>query len=453
MHGEFTAAPGVEVAGTSEGSILTNYGTAPALTLETGAASESRLHSLRIESLGTAGVVVRGSGLATIEDVFVRAEKGTGIAAFAVLALTLREVTVEGPIDALNVLSLSSSATSMDTATHGIFLSASAATFEQVTARGFADFGVLAVDSQLAWDGGNFSANRSVGAMIYGGSATLSNVRADEVWRGTRVIPAFGLAAAGNAEVESSALSIHNTEGAGIFHSSSIGRHLDVDVTDNTHAGIWTQFSSMFEVSGSLANNSLAGVVAVDTELMLLHDANIEDTQLSIRLVGETGTTRIGDGVQLNGMVLEARFENVQLVENSRVGLLIDVPAAAMPMFSFVNVTSNVAAATQGATGVVAQGSPLPAGWDNGIVRSGTTEASDHAAGGTSCVNDSGCTLPGQRCRSFTCAYDLVELRTESPASGTYCANTPDCGGTGQCMGNVCIGGPCDFPRPEMPPL
>jgi len=82
----------------------------------------------------------------------------------------------------------------------------------------------------------------------------------------------------------------------------------------------------------------------------------------------------VGDGVQLVDSTTDVSLSNLHLVDNDRVGLLLDVGTGST---AGVRLSAITVSGTGTALGAIAQGTTVVAGWDGPIVREGATATND----------------------------------------------------------------------------
>ena len=380
FRGTFVVLEGVSIDGAGIGStILESDGDAAVVVLE-ASSTGTAVRNVTVRSSGSAGVVARGPGAASLEHVRVESSRGIGVGGEDVGTFRLVDVTLIGPVTRDNVSSLPIDPTPADTATHGIVLvRVTTAEMLRVDIHGYAKFGALFVESGVTWETGDASENVSTGMMAYGGSVTLDAVEVSRTIGAFTLIPPYNAVFAGGADVSSMGLVTSGGEGYGILHSDASGQHVDLVSEDNTAAGLWVQSSAGVSITGAgsrFANNSFAGVVALDSSDVTLSDASITATRLLRRVFGETSTVEVGDGIQLVRSVDAITLSNLSLDGNERAGLLVDLDGGDT---SGIGITSVSADGTGAQLGVIAQNGTLAAGWDAMVDRLGETAANDSA--------------------------------------------------------------------------
>lgn len=384
ISGSFTVPAGVTLAGEGAGaSVLVTPGLQPALRLTPGTPG-ARATDLSVESSANSGVLIRGSGEATLEDASVTATRGMAVAVENIDSLTLTNVTLTGPITRENADGFAAAVTPDETATHGLVVAhAGAANLSNVTATGFADIAVLLVSSTTTWTGGGATDTLGIGVMVYGGTAVLADLDLSRTFQGIRLVPAYGAVFAAGAVVETTNLSVTGGANYGLLHDSASARHRDLRADDNHDAAVWVQFCPSFEMSGAateVAGNRFAGVVVYESENVVVQDAHVDTSALAVGVFEETGSIQVGDGIQVVHPIGPTTFRNVTLAGNERVGLLVSLRGESSDLVTIEDVAVD-GAGTQ--LGAVIQGGTVTPGWDAGITRTGATSANDAAFRGT----------------------------------------------------------------------
>jgi hypothetical protein len=380
LNASFTVPAGVSLVG--EGSDVTRIEApagSPALVIMPGSTA-TQIAQLSVDSGSRVAILARGSGKVAIRDVKVDVRLGIGIGVEAVDVLAMSSVSIAGPVTASNASAIPPAVTSTESATYGLVLvRVRSAELDDLAVNGFASAGALFSSSTVAWSRGNASSNLGLGVYVEAGQATLTDVAIDHTMQGLGLIPAYAGAFTRTARVDTHRLHVGSGEGFGLLQDSGTARHLDLDAEDNTGAAVWSQHAASVEVSGTLARNGFAGVVAVDSQMVSVHDATIDSTQKVVRILEETGTIQVGDGVQLVRSADGAHLSQVSLSNNGRVGVLLELGGAtAVPsVFDHVIVT-----ASTGAFGAVIEDGMGASGWDSGITRMGVDAAADYAESG-----------------------------------------------------------------------
>lgn len=371
----FTVKGGVTLRGEGPGSVIDSNVDAVAITFEGPGRAEVR--DLNILSRNRAAVLSRGSGERVLSGVAMTVEKGVGVAIEGASRVELTDVAITGPINSGNAPAVSSSATPMTHATHGLILvSVQDAQLSGVTVAGFARTGVLFTASHVEWSGGSASDNLALGLGVEGGEVTLDDVSASRTFQGLLLLPAYGAVFTANATVATTRLHVNENEGFGFLQHSGRGDHSEVDAKDNENAAVWAQSVAHFDLTGSFLRNKFAGVVLVDVLDTVVHNADIELTIGAQRIID--GIPRvIGDGVQVVRSTNTAVLRDLTLTNNERVGALLELGGQTVTAAALDRVTVNV---NNGSRGVVAQNGVKDPTWDSGVVRNGVRGPDDNNA-------------------------------------------------------------------------
>jgi hypothetical protein len=414
IEGTFVVPADVTLRGKGPSTILASREGA-VVTLATG----SRLESLRVESAGTAAVVVRGAGRSAVTNVELALERGIGLGIDGGTSpITLSALRVTGPVRSENAMdarwirvaggpvstgscpvetcectpgdvdAASSRVCDRDgrwsawTATIGLYARDAVLTLSDVEVTGLASHGVVADRTELEWTGGAVRDVIGVGVLLREGSSSLTNVTVEDVVSGLRGVASYGVAATDGHALTSTSLAITGGERYGLVQLESTGTHTALAVRDQGDVGVWVERASQFALSGGLSGNGFAGIVVTDSANVSLADARIETTRLVRRNVGTFGALELGDGLHLMGANVGLDVRRVRLAGNERVGVLLDLATTAR--FEQVEVDAagdafGALAGSQDPAGLVVS---APAGWDAGITRLGAAVANDVAASG-----------------------------------------------------------------------
>jgi hypothetical protein len=333
---------------------------------------------LEIDSSGRAGLVaVSEGGDVEVEGVVIDASLGLGAGFEGLESVVLRDVRIVGTvtIDNADEASIIGDA-GAEYPTHGLVVaSVPTADLEAVEVSGFSQFGVLAVESGLDWNGGNASANLRTGLMVRGGSANLVDVAIDETLIGVAAYAYAGVF--DETSVRTSGVEVSDSAQYGLVHVGSEVDHTDLRAQGNGHAALWAQDCSSFSLSGELtvlSDNTFAGVIVIGTDEVALSDARIDATALGTRVDGEMGRIEVGDGVQLQVLDSSVTLRGLTLEGNERAGVVIDLGGGDMSGLTIEDVSVS---GSGDELGVVAQRGEPTDGWDEEVAREGATEAND----------------------------------------------------------------------------
>jgi hypothetical protein len=371
VSGDFVVPAGVTLSGTFHSVI---NGDDVALTLMTGE-QPARIENLAIGGGARAAVILRGAGVASLTNVSIRVETGIGLGAEDLAALSLSEVGISGPVHDGNQGLIPFPPDRNLTATHGIVAARIAdLDLDGVISGGFAGAGVVLIDSQTRWNVGEAVQNLGLGLHVQGGRAELIDVNLSDTYRGTWGIETYGGAFTASAAVESTNLRVADNW-YGMLQDGGTARHTGISVERNQNAGIWAQFTTSFDLEGTIADNDFAGMVAYGAQGVNIHDSTIEATSEVVRVSG-IGAVMIGDGIQLVESTSGARLVNLDLVENERVGLLIELGGGSLDAMEISDVRIQQ---MSGGNGAVLQHGSAPVDWDDGCTRIGVTADQDRA--------------------------------------------------------------------------
>ncbi|MEM9189335.1 MAG: hypothetical protein AAGF12_09175 [Myxococcota bacterium] len=344
-----------------------------ALTLTPGATT-TRVRHLTVEHDGGIGIGGTGAGSVWVDRVRVRTARGVAIGFEDVSQAAVTHSQVRGPVDASNADSVDIHTSSLDTATHGVLLVRVAdASVDGVTARGFTNFGILAVESVTGFWGVLASQNVGVGVGVFGGSADFDFVSARRTFSGIRPVGDFpsGVVVAGGATVTSTGLSSSRSEGFGVFEDGASSDHDFLSSRYNDNAGIWTQNALTFQLDRSSSSfNDFANVVAVDSAFASISRSAINFAQETT----PPGFLSAGDGIQL--VNTPGDISDVSLIANERAGLIGDLgPTMIVTDIDFSDVFVVGFGDSLGA--ILQQGPVTISAPDDGVTRLGAVAGND----------------------------------------------------------------------------
>jgi hypothetical protein len=332
------------------------------------------LRGLTIASREGAAVLARMGDLA-LENVVIQIERGAGVAVESG-TVRLSNVEIRGTVSIDDPPELPVIVRPSDASSHGIVVSNGTATLTGVTITAMAAAGALFHASDVTWTGGMVTRNLGAGVIVEGGTARLTGVTIGDTKQGFSLTPAYGLVGVSGV-VETTMLAVAGTQGVGVAQIGSTGSHVDLDTADNAVAGVWAERSAI-AVTGAIHDNKFAGLVAVETTGVDLHDATIERTEKRLRQVELLGSIEVGDGVQVVRPTGVTTMRGLDLTGNERVGLLCELPAE-HGTITLEDVDVSVAG---DAAAAIAQGMPPP-GWDDGVRRTGTDRDTDRSKSGS----------------------------------------------------------------------
>lgn len=340
VRGSFTVPSGVTLAGLHPwvSAIEAPAGRVGVQLCAEGDRSE--LRDIRIESDGVAGVLAGGSNEAAIRNVVVLADRGVGIALDGLGRVEMTGVYLQGPVTAENADSVEHLAPPTETATHGVVGDAVGdADLRHVSAHGFSQFGALFVESDVTWEHGGAGDGVGVGIAVWGGSAELSRVRVERLFRGAGRPDgdhAAGAAFVAGATVTTDRLSASETEGWGVFHNEAgVTEHDRLRASHNELTGVWYQNGEYMQLDGAhLVGNDYAGVFAFFSDLISIEDTRIVGTrEVTLPVYGTAG-----DGIQT--VSTNADVYDTSLMLNDRVGMFswVEGPAPCLTPEEHLNI-------------------------------------------------------------------------------------------------------------------
>ena len=386
IEGAITVPAGVHVVGQSAATVLRTPGDQPVVTLESADGRTTSIAGVTIQSHRSVGIVGSGDGRISIADATVQSSRGVGMRFEGLSRLELRDVAVTGPVTAGNAMTVPTDPTGAETATHGILLrgvgrGAEAATLAGVSVRGFARFGVLAIDSTVTLSDSDLSRNLGTGFMAMGGAVILARVTICESFRGRQPHPAYGAVFAAGAVVHSEDLEVCSGEGIGLLHDDASGDHQRAFVHGQAEVGLWVQHTEGLEIAGSstlFEENYIGGIVVRDARRVAIRDARIRTTRSGPFRWGETDEIHVGDGIQLlidDGAAIELR--GLTLTGHDRAALLLEYGKGFPSVLSITDVTVDARGGTFGAIAQTADGPLMSGAWDRRIDRMGAAAAND----------------------------------------------------------------------------
>jgi hypothetical protein len=196
-----------------------------------------------------------------------------------------------------------------------------------------------------------------------------------ETLQGGRLTPSIAVVVAGGATVDSERLSLLENETLGLVQAGATGRHTDLVAQGGGDAAVWIQRADGVELDGAtLADNGFAGVVALESTNLTMSRVAVERTKLVTSIGGLQGRIDVGDGIQLVGSTDGILVEEATLVDNERVGLLVDLAGGNADAMTLTSVSVESAG---GGLGAIVQNGTAPDGWTDSVARSGSAAAND----------------------------------------------------------------------------
>ena len=388
IAGRLTVPQGVHLIGEGQNTVIEAPAGDAAIIVMPGGSS---VEDLAIEVQGSVGLQARGAQDVRIKGVQILATLGIGMA-LEDADVTIEDTQLVGPVTPSIVSQIANPPAPAQIATHGLVAHRANLILQNVDVSAFAAFGALFVRSQVQWAVGTVSENVSVGIGAESGTLSLSDLEVRNTREGTGLIPPYGVVTA-STTVETERLAVLDGDAYGLFHQSGAVTHRDLVGSGNVDAALWVQNTNALELTGELADNGFAGVAAVDATNFNVHNTTIRDTRGQTRLFHEGGRIRVGDGIHLVRSIAGAQLTDVNLTNNERAGLLVELGGGRITPAVLERVQVTVSSTSAG--GVVAQNGTLDPGWDSGVTRIGTDAASDAQRAGLPSVEVVGpCNLP-----------------------------------------------------------
>lgn len=393
VEGTFTVPAGVRLRGEAGAVLATPADEGvrrPVLTVQAAGTQTTSVTGLTIRSSSNYGIAVRGSGAgrAQLKDLAVEASRGVGVGAENLSGLELTNVTLDGLHTAGELRSSDPSAADPDgEATHGlVIVHGGRVTLEGVTIRGFAAIGGVMIDDDIAWSTGVVEDSGLAGLVTHAATVQLTDVAIrglrmphafpiettyDETrsWTGP---PTFGAAFLGGSTVETTGLVVERGLHFGVAQQGGEATHAGLAVRECGAAAVWAQGVRSFELRGAtgapalLENNRFAGVALIEPEAVTIADTDVTGTEWGCQDCGTLEEVRAGDGIQVARPKGAVSIHGAQLLNNARIGLLLDMGGTGMGAVDLAGIT---VAGGERSYGAYAQNAVDDAGWDEDISR------------------------------------------------------------------------------------
>jgi hypothetical protein len=326
-----------------------------AVVVDTEPGKTTTVRGLNVYANGGVGILVRGGGRFVGEDLNVVCGVGVCVAVEGQSKVDLSKVDIRGTITKEVVANLVFPLKAEEAPIIGLAVArVTEATLTDVTIGGFGGFGMISVESRIAWSGGGVSGNVGVGVIQQGGDVTLDTVDVSETWKGQigNAISSYGLVLTGAGMLHSAALRVIDNEGYGFVQDGARSDHTGLIVSDNDDVGLWLQNSPgtstepslrIFGTNNVFERNRGGGIFAlraggVDLEGIRAADAIIKEIATS-----DTGLAQMADGIQITEPVGDIRLNALQLDNNARIGLLLSgaLPTGATVSIGGVQITGS----------------------------------------------------------------------------------------------------------------
>lgn len=382
IRGAFVVPGGVTLDGHA-GSQLLSDGAAPILTLEAGATVRSL--ALQVDG-GGIGIVSRSGSEVVLESLDLTVTAGVGVY-LAGGPATLADVRMDGPID--DATALTAPITEDRIGTFGL-VARDLTGVLQLTDVHISDFAVAGVavnGGELVWTSTRpepaLEGIRGTGLALFGTTATLTDVEITGLRSGIGPV-GLGIVLGPDtamAELAATGLSIHDSQGYGVFSQAASVRLSDTSIVHVELAGLRLQGGSLAATRLRCEGNGGAGVLAIDTESVVLEDVTLLD-QRTVGLTSGALSTDVGDGLHMvrdpasaTAPALRLEVRGATLAGNQRAGILLDADMEAADVL----LESVAVDATGTGLGVIAQNAMVTSGWDAGVSRTGAAVLNDAA--------------------------------------------------------------------------
>jgi hypothetical protein len=355
FEGSFVVPAGVTLAGDpGGGSILKFSGEGPVLEVPTAAGSTTVVKNLAVEGGTGGGIEADGGGAIRLDDVQVTVSGAVGVKLEALSQVTVQDLDITGNVTEAEKDGIPVDPDPQRYAVVGLALvQVGQADLGNLTAQGFAAYGVILYESPSTWDGGEV--HHLVGTGIQAAGAvevTLKNLNVHHVWQGATPF-GYGVVASHEVNLVTENLTIEDNGLAGILIDHATGTHIDIKVKRNGNRGIWIQHCTpkdrlagsaavTFQGTGNhLDDNAGVGFGVFQSQGISLQNAQINNTKKITMVALGAGEAQIGDGIEIIGSD-DLEFSDVTLDNNERAGVVVDGRTPELPesdtTVDFVNV-------------------------------------------------------------------------------------------------------------------
>ncbi len=179
----------------------------------------------------------------------------------------------------------------------------------------------------LRWTRGGVEDVVGVGIYVEDAEADLTDVNVVRAYQGIQPTPAYGIVAK-SSRVSTMSSGVSQIEGVAFLASDATGDHAGLMVSECDLGGVWLLGASdMTLTDATLRGNGVVGIVAAEGASLTLTDSLVEATTTQLAEASVDPTAEAGDGIQIEGAA-RVTLENVELVDNERVGMLLDETGA-----------------------------------------------------------------------------------------------------------------------------
>lgn len=347
-----------------------------------GGAGRTVLRALTVVSDGRAGVLAIGADELELAEVTVTCTgPGVAIGVEDTALVVANDVAVTGP-----VMRADPTAAEALAASGFVLVDVGRAQLGNVTARAFVDSGLTAIRTALEWTGGGVSDGLGQGISVFGGSATLTDLRvADQIRFAVGVQRStYGIAATGGAMLDTEGVTVEGIDGFGLYHGEATALHTVLDVSGGTNTSVLLERGADVTIRGATISDGLfAAIAAVGASQLVVEDAMLEGIGEATRPSDTFGAVTVGDGIHVvesetEQRLANLRLERVVLADNARVGFLADL--GGMGSTSVLSFADVVVRGPESGYGALAQNGEIAEGWDTGLVREGALSTRDVGA-------------------------------------------------------------------------
>jgi hypothetical protein len=337
FEGSFNIPAGVSLIGDAGGgSVLSFQGEGPVLEVPTEAGKTTLIQDLTVEGGASGGLNADGGGNLEISDLQVSVSGSVGVMVKGLASLTVANLDLTG-----NVTEADKDGVPIDPdpdryAIVGLALvKVGQADISQVTAQGFAAYGVVLYESPTVWDGGEVHHLVGTGIQAAGPvEVTLKNLRVHHIWQGATPF-GYGIVASHEVHLVTESVTVEDSGLAGMLMDHATGLHTDIKISRSGSRGIWIQHckpktkvldATAVEFTG--LENQLDDIRGVAfgvfmSEGISLSNAQINETKKITMAALGAGEAEIGDGIELIGSN-NLEFNDVTLNNNERAGVVVD---------------------------------------------------------------------------------------------------------------------------------
>jgi len=325
-------------------------------------------------------VRVVGPGSARIANTTFEIERGIAIGVDGA-RVELEDVDIVGNIDPALVLDVPDPAPADRFATYGIAaIHGASITVSRGHISRLASAAIVCTDGTVELTDVVLDENRGAGLLAFTCEVRATRV---EVTR-TLALPGVGIGLFSGSTLDTGeSLHLHDASGYGLFASMSTVSLTHPVVERMAQAGVWAENGASLTITdGMFDNNAGAAVAAVGASLLDLRTTMVTGTRSALLPTSEgAGADRFADAIhvaQLPGQACVVSIADVVLIDNERVGLVLDGGGDTVAL----SVVGARIEATGSALGAVAQNvDDLPPIWDAGVVRMGSPVTLDPGAG------------------------------------------------------------------------